>query len=279
MIGSKALDPGSRPLDALRCHWPEYFVEAAGLCIYMMSACLFTTLLEYRGSVVGNTIADPMLRRAFIGLAMGMTFVSLIYSPWGARSGAHFNPAVTLIFYRLGKMAPWDAAFYVGAHFLGGLTGVLLIRAALGQAFGLPPVNSAVTVPGPGGPWVAFAAEFVISLTLMVIVLYTSNKVSLMRYTGLFSGLLVALYITFETPLSGMSMNPARTLATALPSGLQQGLWLYFLAPPLGMLLAVEIHRLITGRSEVLCGKLNHLTHHRCIFRHCAFRRPSKSTV
>ena len=106
----------------------------------------------------------------------------------GGRSGAHFNPAVTLTFYRLGKVAPWDAAFYMGAQFLGGLMGVLLVRAALGQAFGPPPVDFAVTVPGPLGLWMAFTAEFVISLGLMTTVLCTSNNVVLMRYTGLFSG-------------------------------------------------------------------------------------------
>ena len=268
----KPLQVLSRPIDALRHHWPEYLIEAVGLGVFMISAGIFTTLLEYPGSSIRGAIDDPWARRALIGLAMGATSIGLIYSPWGARSGAHFNPAVTLTFYRLGKVAPWDAVFYVGAQFLGGLTGVLLVRAALGQAFGQPPVDFAVTVPGPPGSWVAFTAEFVISLGLMTTVLLASNHVMLMRYTGLFSGLLVTLYITLEAPISGMSMNPARTYATALPSGVQNGLWLYFVAPPLGMLLAVDVYRLITGRRHVLCAKLNHRTHHRCIFRHCGFK-------
>ena len=271
----KPLQVVSGPIDALRRHWPEYLIETVGLGVFMISAGFFTTLLEYPGSSIRGAIADPWARRALIGLAMGATSIGLIYSPWGARSGAHFNPAVTLTFYRLGKVAPWDAAFYVGAQFLGGLTGVLLVRAALGQAFGQPPVDFAVTVPGPPGLWLAFMAEFVISLGLMTTVLYTSNHVTLMRYTGLSSGLLVTLYISLEAPLSGMSMNPARTLATALPSGVQDGLWLYFVAPPLGMLLAVDVYRLITGRSHVLCAKLNHATSYRCIFRHCGFKKPT----
>ena len=263
----------SRPTDALRRHWPEYIIEMVGLGVFMISAGVFTTLLEYPGSSIRGAIADPWARRALIGLAMGVTSVGLIYSPWGGRSGAHFNPAVTLTFYRLGKVAPWDAAFYIGAQFLGGLTGVSLVRAALGHAFSQPPVDFAVTVPGTPGLWVAFTAEFVISLGLMTMVLYTSNQVTLMRYTGLFSGLLVTLYISLEAPFSGMSMNPARTLATALPSGVKDGLWLYFVAPPLGMLLAVDVYRLITCRSEVLCAKLNHVTSERCIFRHCGFKK------
>jgi aquaporin Z len=263
----------SRPIDAFRRHWPEYLIETVGLGLFMISAGVFTTLLEYPGSAISGAIADPWARRALIGLAMGATSIGLIYSPWGARSGAHFNPAVTLTFYRLGKVAPWDAAFYAGAQILGGLMGVLLARAALGRAFGEPPVHFAVTVPGMWGLWTAFTAEFVIALGLMTTVLYTSNHLKLMRYTGLFAGFLVTLYITLEAPFSGMSMNPARTLATALPSGVRDGLWLYFVAPPLGMLLAVDVYRLITGRSHVLCAKLNHATPNRCIFRHCGFKK------
>ena len=113
----------SRPVEALRRHWPEYLIETVGLGVFMVSAGVFTTLLEYPGSSIRGAIADAWARRALIGLAMGATSIALIYSPWGGRSGAHFNPAVTLTFYRLGKVAPWDAAFYIGAQFLGGLMG------------------------------------------------------------------------------------------------------------------------------------------------------------
>jgi aquaporin Z len=101
----------------------------------------------------------------------------------------------------------------------------------------------------------------------MTAVLWTSNSARLMRLTGVFASGLVALYITFEAPLSGMSMNPARTLASALPGSLWQGLWLYFVGPTAGMLLAVEAYRLIRRTPEVICAKLNHYTQRRCIFR------------
>jgi len=105
-----------------------------------------------------------------------------------------------------------------------------------------------------------------------VTVLYTTNRVALMRYTGLFAALLLALYITFESPLSGTSMNPARTVASALPSGAWQGLWIYLVAPLIGMLAAADAYRLLTGRSDVMCAKLNHFTHRRCIFNRCWFK-------
>jgi len=247
-------------------------IEAAGLALFMISAGAFGTLLEYPQSPVRGMLPDPLVRRALMGMAMGATAIGLIYSPWGRQSGAHFNPAVTLAFTRLGKVAPWDGVFYVIAQFVGGLAGVLAISAVLGNAFRRPPVEFIVTVPGSAGPLVAFLAEFAISSGLMLAVLYTSNRIRVMRYTGLFAGALLAGYITIEAPFSGTSMNPARTLASAAPSGLWDGLWIYFSAPLLGMLIAVDTYRLLTGRRDVICAKLNHITHRRCIFQHCGFK-------
>ena len=89
---------------ALARHWPEYLMEAAGLGLFMLSACLFTVLLEHPGSAAHQALPDPLLRRALIGVAMGLTAVAIIYSPFGKRSGAHLNPSVTFTFWRLGKI-------------------------------------------------------------------------------------------------------------------------------------------------------------------------------
>jgi aquaporin Z len=119
----------------LRRHWPEYVMEALGLMLFMISAGGFGTLLEYPESPIHQRIADPAVRRMLMGLAMGLTAIALIYSPWGQQSGAHFNPATTLTFWRLGKVARWDAFFYVLAQFAGGLVGVVVIGAILDCAF------------------------------------------------------------------------------------------------------------------------------------------------
>jgi aquaporin Z len=261
----------SQALHSLRDHWPEYLIEAAGLGLFMISAGAFATVLEYPQSTIHHAIADPLVRRALMGLAMGATLVGLVYSPWGRQSGAHFNPVVTLTFFRLGKVAAWDAVFYMAAQLAGGLAGVLLLFIVIGEVFGQPPVKFVVTVPGPTGELAAFAAELFISFSLMLTVLYTTNRIALMRYTGLFAALLLALYVTFESPLSGTSMNPARTVASALPSGEWHGLWIYLVAPLIGMLAAADTYRLLTGRSIVWCAKLNHITHRRCIFNRCLF--------
>ena len=254
-------------LDALRRHWPEYLMEAASLGTFMLSACVFATILEHPASPVRETLPDPLLRRALIGVAMGLTAVVLIYSPWGKQSGAHLNPSVTLSFFRLGKIEPWDALFYVLAQFGGGLMGVLLSALVVGNSLSDSSVRYAVTVPGGAGPGVAFMAELAISFVLMLVVLMVSNAGRLARFTGLFAGVLVATYITFEAPLSGMSMNPARTLGSALPAHTWTALWVYFTAPPLGMLLAAEVYLRLRGARAVLCAKLYHTQRTRCIFR------------
>jgi len=244
-------------------------MEAAGLGAFMISACLFGALFEHPASPVHHAIASSFLRRMLMGVAMGLTAVAIVYSPWGKQSGAHLNPAVTLAFFRLGKIAPWDALFYALAQFIGGMAGVALVSATLGAVVRHPAVNYVTTAPGTGGPWVALGAEALISLGLMTTVLVVSNTLPLARFTGIFAGALVALYIIAVAPISGMSMNPARTTASALPAHMWTALWIYFVGPPLGMLVATELYRRVLA-APVFCAKLHHQNARRCIFR-CAY--------
>ena len=235
-------------------------MEALGLGLFMVSAGGFGTLLEHPGSPVHQAIASALARRALMGLAMGATAIGLVYSPWGRRSGAHINPAFTATMFRLGRVSGRDAVAYALAQFAGGAAGVFLLAALLGEAFLAPPVAAVATLPGPSGIAVAFFAELGISFVLMLMVLTLGRSQRLGKYTGLFVGAALFLYITFEAPLSGMSMNPARTLASALPLGHWRGLWIYFTAPLLGMLLASEAHvrqlRLRSKRGG--CAKVVH---------------------
>ena len=251
-------------------HWAEYGIEAALLGTFMLSACLFSTLLFYPGSPAVRVLPDPLLRRMLMGVAMGATAIGLNYSTWGKRSGAHYNPAVTLTFARLGKVARGDALGYVSAQFVGAVAGVylagLLVRKMLAHA----DVHYAVTRPGPTGVTAAFAAEALISSILMSVVLITSNRARLARYTGLSAGLLVATFIVIEAPLSGMSMNPARTVGSGFWAHDWTAVWIYFTAPPLGMLLAAQLHLRRHGPAGVFCAKLHHDNPERCIF--CEFQ-------
>ncbi len=267
------------PAETLRRHWPEYLMEAAELGLFMVTAGVFATLLEYPGSPVRQAISDPFLRRALMGMTMGITAAAIIYSPWGQQSGAHMNPALTLSFWRIGKVDIWDAAFYILAQFAGGLSGVGLVALVLRGRFSQPPVSYLVTVPGPAGVTVAFLAETAISLGLMLLVLFSTNSPRFSRYTGLLAGLLIAVYVALESPISGTSLNPARTFASALPSGIWTAGWVYFTAPVLGMLLAGEVFRKSRHRGEARCAKLHHHTTRRCIFR-CGYsgnRKPEEA--
>jgi aquaporin Z len=245
-------------------------MEAWGLGTFMVSAGLFATVLEYPGSPVHQALPDPVARRVLIGLAMGLTAVAIIYSPWGKRSGAHLNPATTLTFLNLGKVAPWDACFYILAQFVGGTLGVLLVAALLRGAFTMAPVSYAATLPGPAGAGAAFAAEFLISCGMMLTVLFASNTERLAKYTGVLAGALVAAYISVEAPLSGMSMNPARTFASAAPAGVWDGIWIYLSAPIAGMLAAARLYQLVAARRGVHCAKLIHSEDQPCI--HCGYQ-------
>jgi len=253
---------------ALREHWPEYLCEAAELGLFMISAGLFTILLHHPNSLVLNFISSEFTRRMLTGIAMGGTAIALVFSPLGKRSGAHFNPAVTLTFWRLGKVKNWDAIFYIVAQFIGAIAGVFTVTLLVREPLSHPAVNYAATLPGMPGVIVAFVAEFVIAFVLMSVVLRVSNTPHLARYTGLFAGALVATYITFESPLSGMSMNPARTFGSAFVGHLWTGLWIYFTAPVLAMQLAAMVY--LRSKRTVYCAKYHHYNRHRCIF-NCRF--------
>ena len=255
--------------NAMREHWPEYLIEGWALGTFMVCAGLVATLLGAPASPVHRALPQPMWRQAAAGIAMGVTAIALIHSRWGKRSGAHMNPAVTLTFLRLGKIRPWDAFFFVIAQILGGVGGVLLVAALAGHAFSDPPVSYAATLPGSSGPAVAFIAEFLISAVLMVTVLSLRAIAPLAPFTGLIVGGLVATYITFESPLSGMSMNPARSFASAAPGMLWQHLWIYLTAPLLGMLAGAQVFLMVAGARRVLCAKLLHPLGVRCI--HCGY--------
>ncbi|MGD0677561.1 MAG: aquaporin [Polyangiaceae bacterium] len=253
---------------ALRSHWPEYLCEALGLGIFMVSACLVTCFLESPGSPVHEAISNATLRRMLVGAAMGLTAIAIIYSPFGKRSGAHINPAVTMTFYRLGRVAPWDAAFYVLSQFVGGALGVVVSFVLAPSALKQPAVHFVVTSPGDAGLGAAAMGEAIISFLLMFTVLAVGGS-PYASSTGLIAGCLVAVFVAVEAPYSGMSMNPARSAASAIVAADWRAWWMYFVVPPLSMLAAAQAYLSAMGRAHVACAKLQHSADVRCIF--CGF--------
>lgn len=239
-------------------NWRIYAIDGALLGIFMISACATVAIVEHPTSPVRQAINSSFFRRAIIGLMMGITAVYLIYSGWGKRSGAFMNPAVTLSHLRLGRLNWLDATGYIVAQFIGGVFGVAVASSFLGPWVRNPSVNYVVTVPGMYGLAAAWVGEFTIAL-IMISVVMAANKIPrLAPLTGFFAAGLVAIYITFEAPISGMSLNPARTFSSAIFADLWTGWWIYLSAPIFGMLAGIELHLLLTREHQRLCGKLTH---------------------
>lgn len=248
---------------------PEYLADGLGLAMFMVSACAFALLLEHPASPVHQALPDATLRRLLMGLAMGGTLVANVMAPWGRRSGAHWNPGVTLAFWRLGHVRTADVIGYVLAQFAGGVAGVALVAVITGGALADPHVHYVATLPGPAGAGVAFAAEFAISFLMLTVVLRLTASERHQSLTPWAAGALLALFIAVESPLSGTSLNPARTFGSAFFAGTWSTYAIYLAAPPLAMLAAVEMWRLecwLLGERMGGCAKLLHRDDEPCHF-------------
>lgn len=242
-------------------HFTEAFLDGSLLALFMLSACLCVAAIQHPRSPIRARVANAAVRRGLIGVAMGLTAIGLIYSPIGQRSGAHMNPATTLAFTVLGKLRPIDAVSYIAAQFIGGLAGIGAARLLLGRVVTHDSVSWVATVPGkPGGSGArrAWAAECAMAFGLFFMVLLTSNWSVTAGYTGIIAGLFVAVYITIFAPISGMSINPARSLASLLPARRMGVMWIYASAPVVGMLLAAGTYGAVRGAERVYCAKLRH---------------------
>ena len=129
-------------------------MEGAELCVLMLAICLSGTVIYSNASPLS---AFPDTGRSFLmGSAIaGVTFL-IIRSPFGRRTGAHFNPALTLTYFFLDRIHHWDAMFYILSQFIGAVTGVFISHEVLGERLSAPPVCHLITVPGNYGNAVAF---------------------------------------------------------------------------------------------------------------------------
>ena len=268
MANGNAYEGALNAADSLRRHWPEYLMEAGEAGCYLLSACALATLLWHPASPLQGYLRNDAVRRMLMGAGMGATIILIVHSPWGKQSGAHFNPALTLAYCRLGKVASWDALFYCASQFVGAVGGVVLAMLVLWGAPAHNAVRYSATLPGTYGYWVAFLAEVAVSFLLMMTVLVTTNHRILRPYTRHFVALLIASGIAFESPVSGMSANPARTFGPAVWGRYWESLWIYLTAPTLGMLAAGELFLRARSGKGPYCAKLDHQNDERCIFCH-----------
>jgi aquaporin Z len=239
-------------------------MEAVCLGLFMISAGVFATVLEYPNSIIHQLLPNVFTRLVIMGIAMGITATLLNYSPMGKLSGAHMNPAVTFTFVRLTKIKLVDAIYYVLFQCLGGTAGVVLMSTLVPDSFRDPHVNYIITAPGKFGVGVAFVLEVFMAFSMMIMVLTTTNHPRYARYTGLIAGMFVASFVILSAPISGFSINPARTIASAIPGMQFPSFWIYMTAPFIGMLGAAEVFTHFKGKA--ICAKMHHVDTYLCIF-------------
>ena len=231
-------------------NWKHYLQEALGLAIFMFSACFFGAMLEAKNSFLHQEITNPFVRSVLMGVLMGSTALVIFYSKFTAPSGSHINPAVTVTFLRLGKMCRYDAMFFIIAQIIGGTIAVYLMQSLIGSPLISAPVNSVVTAPGIYGTAPAVLVEFIIAFITMSMVLFTTSNDKLKKYTRIFAGCLVCTWVIVAGPISGFGMNPARSLASAIPANIWTAFWIYLLVPFAGMLSAAEIFLLVQKKNN-----------------------------
>lgn len=232
-------------------HWRHYLAEAAGLAFFMLGASIITTQLHYKEAWLHGIITNPFAQLASLGLLMSFVIAAIIYTPWGNKSGAHINPAVTIAMWRLGKIDAHDALFYILSQFAGGVVAVQIAGLLLGRGYTKAGTNYVVTQPGPAGASVAFIAEWIISFVLMM---WALNDAKREKFAGLMIAILLGFYLVVEEPFSGMSLNPARSFASAFAAREWKDLWIYFVAPITATLAAAELFRWITGCAHNLAA-------------------------
>jgi aquaporin Z len=246
-----------------------YLSEFAGTAIMLFIGVSAVAFMWAPGSPV-PVVPNGALRRLLTGIIFAGGATAVVYSPLGQISGGHINPAVTLAFWRLGKVPARDAVIYVVMQFLGAFVGAYAAGLAWGHL--TTGVQYAATVPGDGYTWAgALAAETAVTFLLVFLIFVCVNKPAVAPRTGLLAGSLVALLVMIEAPVTGTSLNPARTLGPAILSANYTALWIYFAGPIAGALIAVAAFRGQWGRQTV-CAKLYHTEKYSCPFDRCSYR-------
>ncbi|GHO47749.1 MIP/aquaporin family protein [Ktedonospora formicarum] len=252
-----------------RPHWPEYGSELLGTAFLVFIALSVVTLTFGSCSPLATALPKSSARRLIAGLILAASGPLVAISPLGKLSGAHLNPALSLAFWLQGKMHPHDLAGYLASQLLGAVLGAgvaVLVWGAWAAS-----IQNGVTAPGMGySIWSVMLIEMGLTcLLVLAIFLFLSNH-RLMHWTPFMTWLLMAFIYWLAAPISGSSLNPARSFGPALVSWFWRDQWVYYLASPLGALLAVGFFRSLNlvGIHDVLTAKLFHAPRYRCIFKH-----------
>jgi aquaporin Z len=253
--------------DPLRSHLPEYgaeFLGTACLVFFGLSAVVFDF---GQGLPMAQWIPDHSMRLLITGLCFAGTGSLVAISPLGRLSGGHINPSVSLAFWLHGKMRFGDFVGYVVAQMLGGMVGAVALAAAWRHY--AASVQNGMTAPGAGWAlWEVFDWEVAMTALMVFMIFFFVSSRRLMRWTPMMNWLLVATMVWLEAPISGTSLNPARSFGPALVSGIWNDQWIYMIAPPLGGMLGLALFRAAAPETrEALTGKLFHAPNYRSVFK------------
>ncbi len=252
-------------------HLPEYFAEFLGTAIMMTIGIGAVALMWADGSPMRVWIPSDDLRRLLTGMIFAGGATLVVLSRLGQRSGGHLNPAVTAAFWQHGKITTSDAVAYGIAQTLGAILGTLVIAQAGGEW--VESIRYGVTAPGDGfSATQAFLAEVVITFLLVFLIFYCVSDQRFAKKTPFLAGSLVAFLVFVEAPISGTSLNPARSFGPALLAGEYSDNWIYWIAPFCGALAAVGLFvAIFPEKKRSGCAKLFHTERFRCIFSKCGY--------
>lgn len=246
-------------------HWGEWLAEAVGTAVLFGAGFIVVAALISPRSPIADAVRP--IRFLLVGLNFGILSALITISPIGRRSGAHLNPAVTVAFWLRRDVHPHDLAGYLAAQFTGAVAGTVgfsLVAGAWAES-----IHHARTSSAPVGALGGVAIEAGLTLGLLIAVFTCLARPRLMRWTPAILGLVLAGLIWVGSPLTGASLNPARSLAPALIEGNVDGIWIYFAGPVLGAALAVALTK--ATRAAPLTAKIFHGSRCRCHMR-CALR-------
>jgi aquaporin NIP len=197
------------------------------------------------GAVVVDQVSGGRVTGLGVSLVFGLIVLAMIYTV-GHISGAHMNPAVTIGFFSAGRHPRAEVAPYVLAQLLGATAASLVLKSLfMGQ-----PTDLGVTMPA-GSEWQSFVLEFFLTLLLMFVIMgVATDDRAEGELAGIAIGATVGLEAAFGGPISGASMNPARSFAPALASMNFAHQWLYWAAPILGAVAGAQAYRLIQAPRD-----------------------------
>lgn len=231
-----------------------FIAEFSGTALLLLTGLSVVIFMFGSGSPMAELIPDVKVRQMITGFLFGSFGASIALSYIGKVSGAHINPAVTMVFWLFRKIEGRLAITYILAQLTGAIVGSLplLLWGKAGRS-----IDFGATLPGEGyALHTAFLGEVITTFTMVILLIIFIGFRSIRRFTPYMFPVLYAIMVPLEAAISGTSTNPARSLGPAVISGQWQGWWIYLAGPLAGALLASLAGSLLAKRITI--AKLYH---------------------